>query len=276
MPASPRSAWRHPVAEAGERSLSADPRFRLVGMLHLPPLPGIPNHRPVPLAKIVDQAVADAVTLTTAGFTHLLLQNAHDVPAQTTVTPSTVAIMTRIGTEVAAATTLPLGINVAHNDGPAALAIAYAVGASFIRIKLLTGAAVGPAGIMQGCGLATAELRARLQADVEVWADVNEATSLPLAPGADDEWAAIEAVKFGGANVLVVTKDAGVEAALETIATIRRTLPGVPVVVGGRVSPATIAAARAGSDGAIIGSALKPDADPFTPVAADRARAFSS
>lgn len=250
-------------------------RFRLVGMLHLPPLPGIPNHRGTPLSKIIDQAVADAATLAGAGFTHLLLQNASDVPAQTTVAPSTIAIMTRIAAEVAAVTPLPLGINVAHNDGPGALAIAYAVGATFIRVKLLTGAAVGPDGVMQGCGLATAELRARLDADVAVWADVNEATSLPLAARADDVWAAVEAVKFGGADVLVVTKDSGVVDALATIAEIRAALPGVPVVVGGRVTPSTIAATRAGADGAIIGSALKPDSDPFTPVAADRARAFA-
>jgi membrane complex biogenesis BtpA family protein len=258
------------VAEAPGR----DAPFRLVGMLHLPPLPGIPNHRGTPMSKMVDQAVGDAEILAAAGFTHLLLQNAHDVPAQTTVAPSTIAIMTRIATEVGATTSLPLGINVAHNDGPGALAIAYAVGAAFIRVKLLTGAAVGPDGVMHGCGLATAELRARLDADVAVWADVNEATSLPLAPGADDVWAAVEAVKFGGADALVVTKDAGVEQALEAISVIRRAVPGVPLIVGGRVAPATIAATRVGADGAIIGSALKPDGDPFSSVSAERARSF--
>lgn len=248
--------------------------FRLVGMLHLPPLPGIPNYRGTPLSKLVEQAVADAETLHTAGFTHLLLQNASDVPAQTTVAPSTIAIMTRIATEVAAATPLPLGINVAHNDGPGALAIAYAVGAAFVRVKLLTGAAVGPDGVMHGCGLATAELRARLDADVEVWADVNEATSLPLAPGCDDVWAAVEAVKFGGADALIVTKDSGVPDALTAIADVRAALPLVPVLVGGRVSPTTIEATRAGADGAIIGGALKPDADPFTRVDLGQARSF--
>jgi hypothetical protein len=250
-------------------------QFRLVGMLHLPPLPGIPNYQGTGLAKIIDQAVSDAVTLDQAGFSHLMLQNAYDVPAQTTVAPSTIAIMTRIATEVCQATDLPLGVNVAHNDGPGALAIAYAVGAPFIRVKVLTGAAVGPDGIMQGCGHPTVELRTRLDADVAIWADVNEATSLPIAPGADDCWLAIEAVKFGGADALVVTKDSGVPDALEAIGRIREALPGVPVLVGGRVTPQTIAATRAGADGAIIGSALKADGGMFTSVDSDRARAFS-
>jgi membrane complex biogenesis BtpA family protein len=251
-------------------------QFRLVGMLHLPPLPGIPNYQGTPLPKIIDQAVADAVTLDQAGFSHLLLQNASDVPAETTVAPSTIAIMTRIATEVTQATNRPLGINVAHNDGPGALAIAYAVEASFIRVKVLTGAAVGPDGIMPGCGHATAQLRARLDAHVEVWADVNEATSLPLAPAADDCWVAVEAVKFGGADVLVVTKDSGVPDALDTIARIHDLLPHVPVVVGGRVTAQTIAATRAGADGAIIGGALKQDSGVFTRVDLERARTFSA
>jgi len=250
--------------------------FRLVGMLHLPPLPGIANHQGTSLAAIIDQAVADAVSLTQAGFTHLMLQNACDVPAQTTVEASTVAIMTRIANEVSGATSLPLGINVAHNDGPAALAIAYAVGATFIRVKLLTGAAVGPAGLMEGCGLATASLRRRLDAEIDIWADVNEATSLPLVPTSDDVWAANEAVRFGGADVLVITKESGVDEALESIQRIRRSLPSIPLIVGGRVTAATIHQARRGANGVIIGGALKANDGFFTRVDATRARAFTT
>jgi membrane complex biogenesis BtpA family protein len=244
-------------------------------MLHLPPLPGIANYQGTPLAEIIDQAVADAVSLTQAGFTHVMLQNSCDVPAQVTVEASTVAIMTRIATEVSAATSLPLGINVAHNDGPAALAIAYAVGATFIRVKLLTGAAVGPSGLMEGCALATAGLRSRLDADIAIWADVNEATSLALAPAADDMWAAIEAVKFGGADALVITKESGADGALELIKRLRHSLPSIPLIVGGRVTAATIRQTRRFADGAIIGGALKADGGFFTRVDIVRAKAFT-
>jgi predicted TIM-barrel enzyme len=67
-----------------------------------------------------------------------------------------------------------------------------------------------------------------------------------------------------------------VDGALAAIAEIRAALPSVPVLVGGRVTPSTIDATRAGADGVIIGSALKPDTDPFTRVDAVRARAFVS
>lgn len=261
--------WDASLAE--EAVLPEQDAFRLVGMLHLPPLPGIPNYPGTPLATIIDQAVADAATLTAAGFTHLLLQNASDAPAETTVAPSTLTVMTRIGTEVARATSLPLGVNVAHNDGPGAVAVAHAIGATYVRVKLLTGAAVGPAGIMAGCGRQTAELRALLGADLEIWGDVQESTSLPLVP-ADPVWSATEAVKFGGADALVVTRDSGVPDALETIEAIRRVLPGVPLLVGGRVTETTIAVTRARADGAIIGGAVKTGPGWFDRVDLGRAR----
>jgi uncharacterized protein len=84
----------------------------------------------------------------------------------------------------------------------------------------------------------------------------------------------VEAVKFGGADALVVTKDSGVSGALAAIDGIRSALPSVPLLVGGRVTPATIDVTRARADGTIVGSALEPDPDPFSRVDAVRSRAF--
>jgi uncharacterized protein len=76
------------------------------------------------------------------------------------------------------------------------------------------------------------------------------------------EWAAQEAISFGGADTIVVTKDSGVDDALATIAELRSALPeGTPLVIGGRVGLATLSQAVAGSDGAIIGSALKTSSE---------------
>ena len=126
-----------------------------------------------------------------------------------------------------------------------------------------------------GCALATASLRSRLDADIAIWADVNEATSLALAPAADDMWAATEAVKFGGADALVITKESGVDEALALIQRLRHSLPSVPLIVGGRVTAATIRQTRRGADGAIIGRALKADGGFFTRVDTARAKAFT-
>ena len=56
----------------------------------------------------------------------------------------------------------PLGVNVLRNDAEAALSIAAATGASFVRINVLTGARVTDQGVVQGArGRDAALARAR-------------------------------------------------------------------------------------------------------------------
>jgi len=198
-----------------------------------------------------------------------MIQDANDRPSRTTVDAATVAAMTRVGAEVAAATSAPLGVTVGHNDGASAVAVAAAVGARFVRVKLLTGASVGPQGILAGCAVETYDMRSRLGSDVEIWADVHETTSIRLA--GDLTWSAREAVKFGGAHRLVVTRDSGVEDALADISSLRDAVGDVPMIVGGRVTAATAAAVRSAANGAIVGGAVRTGAGWYDRV--DRARA---
>jgi membrane complex biogenesis BtpA family protein len=229
--------------------------FRLVGVLHLPPLPGAVNYTGVPVREIALRAAEDAVALRDAGFTHVMVQDASDMPQAVRVGAPTVAALAVVGAAVTAAVDLPVGVVVGHNDGPSAVAIAHAIGATFVRVKVLTGVSIGPTGWIEGCAHEVAAMRRLIGSDVEVWADVHEATSLALA--STPEWAAVESHAFGRADALVVTRDSGVADALATIADLRESVPDVPFLVGGRVSLDTIHATVAGADGAILGSAIK-------------------
>jgi hypothetical protein len=232
--------------------------FRLVGVLHLPPLPGAANYDGRPVRDMAAVAAADARALEQAGFTDVMVQDASDEPQPATVGPATVAALAVVGAAVREATSLGLGVVVGHNDGPAGVAIAHAVGASFVRVKVLTGVSIGPTGWMEGCSLEVAQMKRLLGSDVEIWADLHEATSLALR--GDLAWAAAQALDFGGADAVIVTRDSGVADACADIAALRAggAVPeGVPILIGGRVNLATIALAVASSDGAILGSVIK-------------------
>jgi membrane complex biogenesis BtpA family protein len=248
--------------------------FRLTGVLHLPPLPGAVNYTGAAVRGIATRAAEDAVALQRSGFTHVMVQDASDMPQAVRVGAPTVAALSVIGAAVAEAVYLPVGVVVGHNDGPSAVAIAHAIGATFVRVKVLTGVSVGPTGWIEGCAHDVAAAKRLLGAEVEVWADVHEATSLALAstPG----WAAREARDFGRADVLVVTRDSGVPDALTAIAELRDLVPDVPFVVGGRVSLDTIDATVAGADGAILGSAIKRSSAPDARVDPDVAARFGA
>ncbi len=230
--------------------------FRLVGVLHLPPLPGAANYSGASVREMAEAAAADATVLEAAGFSDVMVQDASDNPQPTTVGAATVAALAVVGAAVRAATDMGLGVIAGHNDGAASVAVAHAVGAQFVRVKVLTGVSAGPTGFIEGCSVDVAQMKRLLGSNVEVWADAHEATSAALL--GDTAWAAAQALAFGGADKLIVTRDSGVEDALEDIARVKSEVgEGIDVLVGGRVTGDTLPAVMRGADGVILGSVLK-------------------
>jgi membrane complex biogenesis BtpA family protein len=228
----------------------------LVAMIHLPPLPGAGNYGGAPVRTIAQRAVAEARLLSEAGFDALLIQNTHDRPSTTYVPPETLTAMTAVAGAVAAAVSCPLGINVHKNDGPGALAVAHAVGAAFVRVKVLVGATLGPEGIIQGNADAVVQLRNKLQSRIEIWADLGELTSVPLVDislRVLADWTA----RFGSADRLIVT-ESDVTLSAKAVGFAREGA-AIPVLIGGRTDPDSICQALAASDGVIVGSYLRAD-----------------
>ncbi|WP_339911767.1 BtpA/SgcQ family protein, partial [Symmachiella dynata] len=111
----------------------------IIGMLHIPPLPGAPQFGG-DVAAIRDHVLRDVDALSAGGVHGLMLENFGDTPFYPgSVPPHTIAHMAALAMEVRRKSNLPLGINVLRNDGRSALAIAHAVGAQFIRVNVLCG-----------------------------------------------------------------------------------------------------------------------------------------
>jgi membrane complex biogenesis BtpA family protein len=257
------------MAEA--EPLFAVGRRVLIGMLHLPPLPGSALHDGTALQAIERRTVQEATELAAAGFDGLILQNAGHGPPGKDADLATVAQMAAIGHAVCREVHIPLGVNVLKNGVETAFAIASAVGASFVRIKVYVGAVVGSEGIVEGRAQAALAERRRLGLDhVAILADILDRTSQPLAdvPLAElADWA----VRHGHAEALVITgRDVAETHAM--LAEVRSADRTTPLVVGGGATPQNAAELLQSSDALIVGSALK---DAYTdPISVDRARVF--
>jgi uncharacterized protein len=254
---------------AGDRR--ASPRG-IIGMIHLLPLPGAPRWGGS-MDAVVRRALADADALSRGPVDAILVENFGDSPFHPgPVPPETVAALSAAVAAVRGATSLPVGVNVLRNDAAAALAIAAATGASFIRVNVHTGGMYTDQGWIQGDAAATLRSRQRLAPGVAILADVLVKHAAPP-PGLDLARAARDAWERGHADALVVSGAGTAEPTdLEDVRTVRTLLPGAPTLVGSGVTEATLAAALATADGVIIGAALQAEGRPGNAVDGERVR----
>lgn len=249
----------------------------VIGMVHLPPLPGAPRSED-DLGAVVDRARADAEALAAGGVDGVMVENFGDVPFYPDDVPKhTVAAMTRVAGAVGDAVSLPLGINVLRNDVPAALSVAHAAGGAFVRANVHTGARRTDQGVIEGRAHETMRLRDRLDAEVAVLADVDVKHSAPLGPGSSVTGEFLDGVERGLADAAVVSGRAtGSDVEQDQLRRVvnERDAAGLetPVLVGSGVDAGNVADLLGTADGAIVGTALKRDGETTNRVDPDRVK----
>lgn len=196
-----------------------------------------------------------------------MVENFHDVPFHKgPVGPETISAMTVAVSVALQESGLPTGVNVLRNDVEAAAAIAAMTGASFIRANVYVGAAVTDQGLIEGRADAVQALIKRLDANVDVWADVDVKHAAQLAPRSLGELAE-DAIKRGLASALIVTgAGTGHPTSLDDVRAVRAAMPNAPIYIGSGANPDTLAGLLEVADGAIIGSAAKEHANPANAV----------
>jgi len=232
---------------------------RLVGMVHLLPLPGSPRYLGS-IDQVVDTAGEDARTLLDAGFPALLVENFGDVPFHADrVPPETIAAMTSAATAIAGLGA-PFGVNVLRNDGLAALGIAVATGADYMRVNVLIGTMLTDQGPIVGNAADLMRARRALAAEVEVWADVMVKHAVPP-PGLDAGRAAADTVERGLADAVIFSgPGTGVEPDLLVASVIKSAVPeGTRVVVGSGATSDNLDQLLSIADTVIVGSSIEVD-----------------
>jgi membrane complex biogenesis BtpA family protein len=256
----------------------------LVGVIHLPPLPGSPRSA-LSCADVARAAAKDARALADAGFDLAMIENFGDTPFfPSEVPPVTVSAMTACAVAVREACPgIAVGINVLRNDARAALAIAAAMGAACIRVNVHAGARVTDQGIVEGRAAETVRERRALGAEtVAIWADVNVKHSAALAPR-DVGQEAEDLVRRALADAVLVTgwgTGKGVDEA--ELRRVREAIGGgggagsPKVLVASGVTVESLARVAPLCDGVIVGSALRSDGVAGGPIDPRQAAAFAS
>jgi membrane complex biogenesis BtpA family protein len=233
----------------------------LVGVIHVHALPGTPRARES-IAAITSAAVAEAQVYARAGFDAVMIENMHDRPyLKRSVGPEIVAAMTAIGLAVRASVSLPLGLQILAGANRAALAVAHACGAAFVRGEGFVFAHVADEGLIESDAGELLRYRKAIGAEkVRVIADIKKKHSAHAITGDVDLAATAHAAEFFLADGLVVTGAAtGLPADPAEVDAVARTVK-LPVLVGSGITADNIAD-YASADGFIVGSWVKRGGD---------------
>ena len=246
----------------------------IIGMVHLPPLPGSPLYKGEDLSSHVERAARDAKTLEEGGVDGFELENMGDMtyfPGK--VGPETVAALTYIASQVSREVKIPFGI-CTLTDPIAAVAIAHVTKAPFIRATVYTEAVVDVSGVIPGCAHELQRFKKLLGAEkLKVFADIQIKHSVPLSMR-PIEHSAKDAEYFLADAIIVSGTHTGEETPVDKVRRVKEAIPETPVLIGSGTRKENVRELFRYADGAIVGTSLKIDGKTFNSVDIQRVKEF--
>lgn len=249
-------------------------QLRLIGMVHLPALPGAARHT-LPIQQIIEQATGEARLLAESGFDAVIVENFGDAPfAAEVVSRETIASVAVVVDHVVRSVQVPVAVNVLRNDALSALAVAAAAGAMFIRVNVISGVYATDQGLLSGQAQRLLERRAAVAPHVKIAADVHVKHARPISQP-DVALAAEETAYRAGADALIVSGDAtGQPTDLDAARRVAQAVPDRPVWIGSGVTAQTVGEWLKAADAVIVGTSLKMGDKTTAPLDPARVKKF--
>ncbi len=245
----------------------------VIAMAHVPALPGTPKYdNKLGIGGLIDWVYKDVENLVQGGVDGIMLCNEDDRPYVLKADIGQVAAMTRVASEVKPKS-IPFGIDFLW-DPYAAIAIAHAVGASFVR-EVLTGTYESDMGLWAPN---TGEImRYRKQIGAENVLVLNNIVPEFASPLGNRSLAlrAKSAVVTSLADAILISGPmAGDVPDLPAVAEVKLAAADVPVFLNTGANANNIAEYLEIADGVIVGSSLKIDGYTWNAVDPSRVKDF--
>lgn len=237
----------------------------IIGMIHTLALPGTLDYCG-DMTKVIDRALADLHAMQNAGVDAVIVENFCDHPAGTKLEPEQMAALTAVATVVAREATIPVGIDAAFCDPMSSLAIAVAVGATFIRVPVFVDTVVTSDGIVKPCARELQRYRKLLGAEnIALLCDIQTKHTFMLSSAISIEESALMATECGADALIITGAHTGSASPLETIRRVRE-VTKLPLIAGSGVNAQNAADQLSLVEAAIVGSAMKPHGKAEEPI----------
>ncbi len=246
----------------------------IIGMVHLPPLPGAPTYDGKGLDGVIEYALAETKKLIDGGVNGIQVENYGDHSYYVNhAAEETIASISIVAHELRREyPDIPMGICLLA-DPNGCIAVAHCTKAQFVRATVFTEGAVDAGGLALRCPHDILRYRKFLDPSIKIFADVHIKHSAPLGPRPIEE-SAYDAAYFLADAVILSGKHTGKETPLEDVEKVKACLPDFPVLIGSGLNERNAKALFQYADGSFVGTNFKEDGDSFSRISGDRVKAF--
>lgn len=247
----------------------------IVGMIHVPALPGTPNYSKSVL-EIVHQVTEEAGIYIDSGIDALMIENMHDVPyLKNNVGPEVVASMTAVAVELQKLTSKPIGIQILAAANKQALAVAQAAGLNFIRAEGFVYGHLADEGYIDSCAGELLRYRKTIGAEtIAVFTDVKKKHSAHSLTADVSLADTVKTAEYFLSDGIIITGSSTGEAALVEEVKLAQQTTKLPVLVGSGITADNLETYWPYADAFIVGSSLKIDGNWKNPVDPERVTAL--
>lgn len=230
----------------------------LIGMIHLPALPGYESHPG--MDEVINKALFDLKSLQEGGVDAVLVENEGDKPHQVEVGPEIISSMTLVMKRIVRESKIFVGVEVLLNDPKASLAIAKNTGADFIRtdyfVDKMTRKEYG--GEMKINPKELLDYRNKIGGDkIKIFTDIQVKHATMLETNKSISKSAREAIREGSDGLIITGNFTGEEPELINLIEVNNVVGSFPVLVGSGFSKDNANTLLRHVGGAIVGTSIK-------------------
>ena len=235
-----------------------DGKKLVIGLVHLPPLPGTPLYEEGNLERMMDKALHDCKALYNGGADGALLQPINVIYPSTDDTDyACVAAVSAVASRLRAqfGAEFHLGIQLLWNCITPSLAACKATGADFTRCTALSASSDSPYGRIEANPLRVADYRVKIGAQrIGMISEVSGYHAMGGYDKARIQSLATNAMKLGANALEVMHAD---EAINEQLVLDIKALGDYPVILGGATNVENCKKRLRYADGALVGTAFE-------------------
>ena len=229
----------------------------IIGMIHLPPLPGYPLHPG--MDRVIRKALTDLKTLEKAGFDGVLVENDNDQPHRVGVSRVIIQSFREVMKQILKDAKVPVGMEIIY-DMQETIKVAHAVGAQFVRLDVFVDNVKTQWGRIFAQAEELVSLKKNLGAAKLVLLTDIQVKHAQMLDEKTLEQSGREAIKHGS-DALIITGDwTGHAPSVSDCLKVKKIGSETPILIGSGLSVDNVKNLLPYVQGAIVGTSIKTGA----------------